>query len=87
MVSFTVGFMAGFTAGFIAGFAAGFVVDFAVDFVVDFVVDFKVEDLPPFLILEARILAQVQGNTKTPTNSIQNRFSYKKKALPTFKSE
>ena len=52
--------MAGFAAGFVAGFTAGFAVDFAVDFVVDF----KAEDLPPFLILEARILARVRGNTK-----------------------
>jgi hypothetical protein len=62
--------MAGFAAGFVAGFAAGFAVGFAVDFVVDFVVDFKVEDLPPFLVPEARILARVQGNTKTPRISI-----------------
>jgi hypothetical protein len=62
--------VAGFAAGFVAGFAAGFAVDFAVDFVVDFVIDFKVEDLPPFLVPEARILAQVRGDTKTLRISI-----------------
>ena len=86
-VGFAVGFVAGFAAGFVAGFAAGFAVDFAVDFVVDFVVDFEVEDLPPFLVPEARIPARVRGDTKTPRISIQNRFSNKKKASPTFKSE
>jgi hypothetical protein len=90
-----VGFIVGFTVDFIAGFAVGFAVDFiidfmvgfVVDFAVDFAVDFKVEDLPPFLILKARILIQVRGDTKTLRISIQNKFLHKKKALPTFKSE
>ena len=52
-----------------AGFTVGFIVDFVIDFIVDFV-GFNVEDLPPFLILEAIILARVQGDTKTPRISI-----------------
>ena len=55
--------------GFVVGFTAGFAVDFVVDFVVDFI-GFKVEDLLPFLILEARISARVRGNTKTLRISI-----------------
>ena len=87
IAGFTAGFAAGFTAGFVVGFVVGFAVGFAVGFVVDFVVDFigfKIEDLLPFLVLEARISARVQGNTKTSRISIQNKFSYKKKASLTF---
>ena len=86
-VGFAVGFVVGFVAGFAAGFVAGFAADFAVDFVVDFVVDFEVEDLPPFLVPEARISARVRGNTKIPRISIRNGFSYKRRASPTFKPE
>jgi len=66
IVSF-VGFIAGFITSFTVGFAASFVASFAVGFVVDFIVDFigfKVENLPPFFVLKARISAQVQSNTK-----------------------
>jgi len=69
--------VAGFTVGFIVDFVIDFIVDFVIDFIVDFVIDFivdfvgfNVEDLPPFLILEAIILARVQGDTKTPRISI-----------------
>jgi len=86
VVGFAAGFVAGFAAGPVAGFAAGFAADFVVDFVVDFVgfVGFEVEDLPPFLLLEARIPARVQGNTKTLRISIQNKFLCKKKSFTNF---